>query len=453
MKHFGLRLLAVSSLALVGLANGAIRPQYGGSLRVMTRANLTSLDPSDSTQPDSVFRRDLDRLLFDTLVIVDEFGRLQPGLAISWKSQPGYRAWEFTIRPNVKFDDGSPLTPTSVASSLRAVNPKWAVSALAESVLIETDTADAVIPAELSEPRYSIVKRTPARILATGPFQLTDWQPGRSVSLVANEDYWAGRPFVNTIEISLAKAYRDQAVALQLGRTDLIEVPLEEARPSPAPGRGAMQSSPIELMALVFAREAPSADERKLRDALGMSIDRIAIRNVLFHGNGEPSGAILPNWISGYAFIFPTADIDKARQERTETRQTPNWTLRYDPSDPLSRLVAERIALNAKEIGINIQPTATGADLRLARIPLISINGSLALNGVAEAIGVPAPLVKSNSPEDLYRAETGLLDSKRIIPLFHLPVSYGASNSVKNWQVRPDGTRDLPDLWLALERP
>src|SRR5579884_3947799 len=108
MKPIGWRLLAVSSILLVASAQGAIRPQYGGTLRVMTRMGLTSIDPADTAQPNSIFRRDLDRLLFDTLVTIDNSGHLQPALAISWKSDPSLQRWEFRIRPGVTFDDGSP---------------------------------------------------------------------------------------------------------------------------------------------------------------------------------------------------------------------------------------------------------------------------------------------------------------------------------------------------------
>lgn len=454
MKPIGWRSFAVSSLLLAAFAHGATRPQYGGTLRVMTRTGLTSLDPSETGQPDSIFRRDLDRMLFDTLVTIDNSGHLQPGLATSWKSDAGFQRWEFQIRQGVTFDDGSPLTPTSVAASLRTVNAKWGVSALADSVLMETEAPEPALAAELAQPKYSIVKRLPSQVLGTGPFHATDFQPGKSITLSANEDYWAGRPFLNSVEIALAKPYRDQALAAQLGRTDVIEVAPDQARRSTADARQA-ESAPIEMVALVFAREPASPDDRKLRDALALSIDRASIKSVLLQGNGEPTAALLPNWISGYAFLFPDAvDVAKARQQRAEVRQAPSWTLGYDSSDPLNRLIAERVALNAREAGITVQPGGpNGADIRLVRIPLSSIDGALALTNLASALGLPAPNIKDGSPQALYQAESALLQTQRVIPLLDLPVNYGLSNSVKNWQVRRDGTRDLGDVWLGTEKP
>jgi peptide/nickel transport system substrate-binding protein len=454
MNLFGWRLLAVSSLLLVASAFGATRPQYGGTLRIMTRTGLASLDPADASQPDTIFRRDLDRLLYDTLVTIDNSGHLQPALAISWKSDSGYQRWEFRIRPGVTFEDGSPLTPTAVAASLRVLNPKWGVSALADSVLIETDSEQRNLAAQLAEPKCSVVKRVPGKILGTGPFHATDWQPGKSVSLAANEDYWAGRPFLNSIEIALAKSYRDQALALQVGRTDAIEVAPEQARRPTVDARSA-ESTPIELVALIFARDPESPDDRQLREAFSLSIDRASIKSVLLQGTGEPTASLLPNWISGYSFLFPyEADIAKARQERSEVRQTPNWTLAYDGGDPLSRLIAERVALNAREAGITIQPGGpNGANIRLVRIPLTSTDGALALTDLANAFGLPAPNIKDVSPQALYQAESSLLQTERVVPLLYLPLNYALGNSVKNCQVRRDGTRDFSDVWLPTEKP
>jgi ABC-type transport system substrate-binding protein len=206
---------------------------------------------------------------------------------------------------------------------------------------------------------------------------------------------------------------------------------------------------------LLFARDPASPDERLLREALGSSIDRASIKNVLLQGNGEPTAAILANWMSGYAFLFPSdADPAKSRQERSQVRQAPAWNISYDLNDPLSRLIVERIALNARDVGITVQPGVSNQpDIRLVTIPLSSTNGDLALMNLADTLGLPVPNITDPSPEALYEAEAALLASERIIPLFHLPADYGLSNSVKNWQLRRDGTWDLANTWLLPEKP
>jgi MarR-like DNA-binding transcriptional regulator SgrR of sgrS sRNA len=55
---------------------------------------------------------------------------------------------------------------------------------------------------------------------------------------------------------------------------------------------------------------------------------------------------------------------------------------------------------------------------------------------------------RQGSVEDMYAAEVALLATQRVIPLFHLPVSYASSAMLKGWTLRPDGSLSLADAWL-----
>src|SRR5579863_8258565 len=109
MKRSFYQWLAVSSLLCAAPATQAeTRPQYGGTLHVMMRAAPSSLDPADSTQPDSFARRSLSSMLFDGLVVTDNSGRAKPALAESWQAMRGNQRWQFRLRRGVTFDDGTP---------------------------------------------------------------------------------------------------------------------------------------------------------------------------------------------------------------------------------------------------------------------------------------------------------------------------------------------------------
>jgi peptide/nickel transport system substrate-binding protein len=452
MKLSGWQWLAASSLLLAALvANGETRPLYGGTLRIEMRAVPSSLDPADGNLPDSFGRRNFTSLIFDTLVTFDDAGRINPALAVSWQAA-GNQQWRFRIRINVKFHDGTVLTSESVAASVRVANPSWKVTAESDSVVIQGDFSEAELLAQLAMPRNAIVKRDSGKISGTGPFHIAEWQAGSRLTLAAEENCWCGRPFLDAIEIEMGKSYRDQTTALQLGRADLIEISPEQSPRVLQDARGVMTSRPIELVALLFARETSSPDEKSLWAALALSVDRGAIRDVLLQGTGEPAGSILPTWMSGYGFVFPAAaDLAKARQLRGQTSRAPSWKLAYDADDPLDRLLAERIALNARDAGMPLQTTsAAGADVRIARIPLTGEAWS-ALGNIADLVGVPLMKMKKyGSVEELYAGEQAMLASGRIIPLLHLPVSYVAVPSVRNWKVRPDGTLSLENAWLDM---
>ena len=448
-------LLAVSSFLLAGAARAATRPQYGGTLHVAVRIAPASLDPLDPTQPDSVARRNLLRLLFDTMVALDDSGGIQPALALSWQAAPGNQRWQFRLRQGVKFDDGSVVTVGLAAASLRAANPDWSVYPSDDSIVIELNAPDPLLLARLAQPRNSIAKRLSDRVSGTGPFHATDWQPGKKLVAAANEDYWGGRPFLDSVEIEFGKSSRDQLVALELGRIDVTEISPEQAKRTQAEGRRISISDPVELMALVFSRDPQSSAEAQLRDALALSVDRASIRNVLLQGEGEPSGGILPNWMTGYEFLFPAENsLQKARQKRAEVRQNFSWTLGYDASDSLLRLVAERISLNARDAGIGLPLTTVGnPDVRLVRVSLPTINSRLALANLSATLGLPQPKPGADSGEALFQAESSLLQGRRVLPLFYLPVNYGLSASVKNWDQHRDAGWDLKDIWLSTGKP
>ena len=455
MRRFDWRWFVVSSMMVVAVAaNAETRPQYGGVLHVAMRAAPVSLDPADYTQPDSFARPNLTMLMFDTLVSTDENGRVQPSLATAWQAEAGGQRWRFRIRPAVKFHDGTLLTAEIAAGSLRAANPSWNVIADADSVVIEWDNSNPDLLAELALPRNAIARRNgDSKPSGTGPFHIVDLQPGKKLALAAEENCWRGRPFVDAIEVEMGKSFRDQMTALELGKADMVEVAPEQAHRVSQERRRLETSMPVELLALVFARDAATPEEKLLRQALALSVERASIRSVLLQGAGQPTAGIFPNWMSGYGFVFPTdADLSRARQARNQEPRIPTWTLGYDGSDPLARLLAERIALNAKDAGLLLQPTpATTADLRLLRIPLASIDPWIALADVASLGGLPLGK-KPGGVEDLYASEAALLATERVIPLFHLPVSYASASILKDWALRPDGSWNLADAWLENEK-
>ena len=451
MKHFACHWLAVSSLFLGLLARAETRPQYGGTLRVTMHAAPAALDPADSRVPDSFARRSITSLLFDTLVTWNT-GHAQPGLAESWQSSKGNQRWQFRLRHGVKFHDGTALTSEIAAASLRFANPAWSVRAEGDSVVIDCDEPKPEMLAEVALSRNAIVKRDgEEKVSGTGPFHIVEWQPGKKLTLAAEEDCWRGRPFLDGVEIEMGRSFRDQATALEVGRADLVETAPEQAHHFSAARGRLVSSAPVELMALDFTRDVSSPDEKLLREALGLSVERESIHSVLLQGAGQPTGSLLPTWISGFGFVFSSkAELQKARQLRDQIHTARAWTVGYDGNDPLARLLVERIALNAKDAGLSLTPTTVGSsDLRLVRIPLASSDPWIALEGIAAQAGLAKPKNNGAAFEELFAVEQGELASQRVVPLFHLPVFYAASANLRDWALRTDGILELANAWLG----
>jgi peptide/nickel transport system substrate-binding protein len=455
MRLTGFPLLVTINLLCALGAGAATRPHYGGTLHVEMRAAPTSLDPADTPQPDWSGYRNLSSLIFDTMVSLDTQGKPEPALATSWKAESGDQRWQFLLRRGVTFPDGAPVTPDAVAASLRKMNPTWKVFSEGEAVVIERDSPAPNLPAELSLARNAVARREGGKISGTGPFAVSQWTPGKKLGLVARDNYWGGRPFLDAIEIELGKSFGEQMISFDLGKTQLIEVAPEQAHREIAEGRRIESSAPIELIALVFGRDPQSPEDARQRQALALSIDRDLLSTVVLHGGGEPAGGLLPNWMTGYAFLFPTSiDLAAAREVRSEIPHTTSWTLGYDPSDPTARVIAERIVLNARDAGMGMQiTTASTADLRIVWLPLISIDPQIALNELASELGLPQSKSSFGSIDDLYAAENKLLQSQRVIPLLHLRMASGVSNTVRNWRTDRDGSWRMPNVWLVAEKP
>ena len=440
-------LLSVALISLACAASSATRPRYGGTLRVEMQSTPVTLDLPPLNAPIDYWNmaRVLS-LVGDNLVEIDAEDRPQPGLALAWERDSAARHWQFTLRHAVKFHDGSPASTSAIAQILGALHEDWNVRASGDLLIVETEAPFPSLLAELALPRNLIVTRNATGTpIGTGPFRVVDFQPGKSLKLAASEDCWAGRPFLDAIEIEFGKSLRDQATALELGRADVIEA----APQTSSNQRGRSPSSlPIELMALVIPPNSKAQDIH-LRQALALAIDRKPIHSALLKGAGEPSAALLPNWMTGYSAAFPTqVNVQRAKVLVAESRQ-PVLTLSYDARDPQAQLIAERIALNARDAGITVQVSLSGPDdLRLERIAVPTPDPALALRELAKQLTLQPPILQGNAVEDLYQSERALLESASVIPLFHLPVASASSARMHGWAPSQLGSWKLGDLWL-----
>ena len=409
-----------------------------------------------------MLRERIASLVFDRLVMIGPDGRPQPSLATAWQADPDQRRWIFDLRPGVTLHDGNALAGRLVAASLAAGHPNWRVSVEAnagqESVLIVAADPQPNLLAELAMSRNSIVARAAdGALIGSGPFRVQDWQPGRHATLAANSAYWGGRPFLNSIEIQMGRPLREQELDYRLDRADVIEISPEQARRASQNGEHVDVSSPVDVLGILFPPES-GADQQHLRQALSYAIDRATIQSVLMQRQGEAAGGLLPNWISGYAFVFSTrADLERARQERNAAGGAAQVVLAFDASDPLERAIAERVAVNARDAGINVQPFAAGgvahapaSAARIAVLHLPSATGPVALAASADALGrtEASTIAGVQTAEALYATEREMLGVSRFVPIVSYGEALAIAPRVTNWQPRRDGAWPLADVSL-----
>ncbi|HEV2299597.1 MAG TPA: ABC transporter substrate-binding protein [Candidatus Acidoferrales bacterium] len=475
-NKLSLALLVVVIAALAAFA--ARRPRYGGTLTVELAGRVTSLDPAQpqASVEDQLSQDHLLTLFADRLVALGSHGQPQPALAVKWNYSLNndFIHWFITLRTGVIFQDGTPVNYESVVPSLQLANPTWSFQKLVPSdghitfdvILVDTKIPVPDLPYILAEPRNSILLRKSfGAVVGSGPFRITTWEPGQHAVLTANDDYWGGRPFLDSIDVQMGRAARDRMMDLDLGKSDLIEVSPEIARLAAARGSRISASDPSELLAVVFLRTSAVAKDIRARQALSLAIDRASLVNFVLQKEGEPAAALLPQWSAGYAFLF-SAPFDPAASQQLAAQISPAPALKlgYDSADALERMIAQRIAVNAQAAGIAVSAqaipgdasAAPALDARVIRLPLSSPAPGIALENSIQSLAaiadidpsLTAPLANPDDLDSLYSRERALLDTYEFIPLVHLPQVVGLSARVRDWMPLRSGEWRLADVWL-----
>lgn len=362
MKRRDLLLAALTSSAL-----WAARPRYGGTLRVYPSM------PGADREP---FTR----------------------LTVSNVPDASRRTWRFTLRPNVMLLGNTPWTAI------------YAVERVKSAGFANTSSTGNIVSVVLDAPAPDLPRLLDRRVLIeSGAFEPL-LPSGPKPTMKANELYWNGRAFLDAIEL-----------AGSAQEADLVELSLSGSRRIRMDSHRIWSTSTVEVLA-VDAAGAPAA----VRQALSLAIDRTSIVKVLLQGHGEAAGGLSPQWLSGYAFVFPVAtDLARARALVAAARP-PQLTLSYVAGDTISRLIAERIAVNARDIGLAIQPkSVAGAELKIVREPV------------------------QEWPS--YDAERAAIEDRKLIPVVHVPRLYAIHNRVRGWDEAHDGRSadlHLEAIWV-----
>lgn len=152
-------------------------------LTVVGPWEMTGLDPSRAGY---MFAR---MEVVETLLDVDDRGRLQPGLAVSWQVSADGLQWRFPLRGNRRYHDGTAVTPASVLACLQRAHDRPGVLRLAGiramavesgAIVIRLHRPFAPLPYLLTHSSVQVLapasfdgKGNVVRIVGSGPFRIT----------------------------------------------------------------------------------------------------------------------------------------------------------------------------------------------------------------------------------------------------------------------------------------
>jgi len=452
MTHSRPLFLVAVSICLAGAVLGAARPRYGGTLKLETT--------------DAGAMRHANALAYEGLVAIDASGVLRPSLATSWDSDAVGRRWTFRLRHGVKLHDGSTLQPSQIAATLRDLHGDWQIGTDGDALSIDPGRDVSELPWQLADSSNAIAIRQGAGVaVGSGPFRLERVEAG-FIALRAHEDYWDSRAFVDVVEVRTARSPAEQLTDVETGRADIVSIQPTDVRRIEQRQLRIESSGPLELMALAFEPAMATSASEGVRRTLAAAIDRAAIARVVLQGRAEAANALLPQRVSGYApFMFEGKAAPLSRSAvaaLSADRRT--LALRVTPSDPVAQAVAQRIAVNARDVGIALtvqSPAGLGPrfDLRLVRLSFRATGPPQALSDlmagfgprILTLLGRITPPDAGASLEDVLLTERALLTPDIIVPVVHVPELYAIGLRVQSWNgpaVLPSGAWNLANVWL-----
>jgi ABC-type transport system substrate-binding protein len=350
------------------------------------------------------------------------------------------------------------------------------ISAIGNTIVIQCGAAAPDLLEELASGRFFVYRvQADGTLLGTGPFFVGDAGDSATkatrLHFQANENTWSGRPFVDAIDVTLGMAALRGLFDLQLGRADLVELSPELVRRAAQENLRVWSSTPVTLYGLRFDEAQQVAANPELRQALAVSLDRQTIASVLLQKQAEPASSLLPQWLSGYAFLFNAEPkVENAKEIRATVAAKDGrepLRLRVDASGDLGKLLGERVAVNARQSSILIQVqnraslhtetsnTAAGSDAKIglhlfawhysSLAPRVELDDFLGAMNAADSNGATS---SSAELEQNYLRERKVIDEHRILPLVAVPEFVGIGANVRDWMPAKWGEWHLADVWL-----
>ncbi|NVK54350.1 MAG: ABC transporter substrate-binding protein [Alteromonadaceae bacterium] len=249
--------------------------------------------------------------VLETLVDVGNNGELLPGLATSWLSNDDFTQWTFTLRQNVYFHDGQPMTVEAVYKSLAVALGKptpFAKNILTNLEIVSPSQIRFTLnqsyrpfPSLMSN--YSMAIIAPSsfgtfnrikNLVATGPYQIVHFEPPHNITTERFEQYWGEPAHIRYAEYITGHRAETRALMVRTGQADIV-YNLDPAAVNMLGNESnvTVHSNAIPrttLIKLNIGNEILS--DRSVREALSLAIDRTGIAEGILRVPGVEANQI-----------------------------------------------------------------------------------------------------------------------------------------------------------------
>jgi peptide/nickel transport system substrate-binding protein len=391
-KILSVLIILAASIGLTTDLSFAANPKYGGILVVGDPEDPTGLDPITargraSFQPIAQIYNGLTRNKEGTF-------ETEPGLAESWEISSDGLTYTFRLRKNVMFQDGTPFDAEALFFNIDRIlnkqNPYHPGAGLGQIPIIYGEVKDYKVIDKYTfqfnlknpyAPFLACLSMAPASIVSpeavkkyekdffknpvgTGPFIFKEWVKGDHLTLVANEKYWGGRPYVDSLVYRVIPESSVRLLKLEKGEVHLLSSIFPDDIPRIKQNKDLkFYETPGMLFTGISVNHVRKPfDDPRVRKALAYAIDKKEICKSVMKV-GVPSSSPLPksNWgysskPEGYSY-----DPKKAKELLTEAGYPNGFeaeiTVRPGAmiSNPAGIPLWEAIQSNWNKIGVRIK--------------------------------------------------------------------------------------------------
>jgi peptide/nickel transport system substrate-binding protein len=208
--------------------------------------------------------------------------------------------------------------------------------------------------------------------IGNGPYKLETYQPGSSLTLTANENYYGEQPFFTTVILQIVPEPIQRVQLLQQGDVDFSTLlPASEIETLAADPNLKTLIIPTDLLILIDMNGMiPPFDNKLVRQAVSYAAPYEAIVQEVYKGNAQPAGSIIPNGMPTSDFsAFPyTTDLDKAKELLAEAGfpegdGLPDIKLSYRIGNAQTERIAILMQAQLSNIGMDVtlEPLAYAA--------------------------------------------------------------------------------------------
>lgn len=341
--------------------------------------------------------------LYDTVTRRGNDYKLQPGLATSWTPLDSV-TWQFKLRPGVKFHNGDAFTSRDVKFSIEHTYDPAAKTIFASSFAsvsridiiddltlnVVSKAPDPFMPDKLSiRPAYVVPEKYFTKMgiepfgqqpVGTGPYMFKERIPGVSFKLVKNPEYWRGPVEADSITVIVRPESAARVAALMTGEVNFVgPITYEQIDALSADPKTKIVAAPDTGQTMyVMNTQVKPLDNKFIRQALSLAIDRNSLNKALFKGLCKvANGPVMP-FEFAYDKSLPPLAYDPAKAKALMAQagyKGERIILEFDPKAQLGGLIDQALAEAWKSVGFNIEMVSMDSATRARKVASLGFLG------------------------------------------------------------------------------